>query len=81
MFVGYSARHERDTQDRGTEGVLTGAPGFPGTERGGMLGLLPWGGGVATGVRTGLGAAGAAMTGIALGAGDIFKRFNASLLK
>lgn len=57
--------------------MLTGAPGFPGTDRGGMLGLLPGGGGIATG----LGAAGAAMTGFSLGAGDIFKRFNASLLK
>lgn len=62
-------------------GVLTGAPGFPGTERGGMLGLLPGGGGVAAGVGTGLGVAGAAMAGVALRAGDIFKRFNASLLK
>ncbi len=60
-------------------GVLTGTPGFPGTERGGMLGLLPGGGGAAAGVGTGLGAAGAAMAGVALRAGDIFKRFNASL--
>ena len=57
--------------------MLTGAPGFPGTDRGGMLGLLPGGGGAVTG----LGAAGAAVTGVALGAGDFFKRFNASLLK
>lgn len=62
--------------------MLTGAPGFPGTERGGMLGLLPEGGGVAAGVGTGsgaAGAAGAAMAGAALGTGDVFKRFNASL--
>lgn len=61
--------------------MLTGAPGFPGTERGGMLGLLPEGGGVAAGVGTGSGAAGAAMAGVALGTGDVFKRFSASLFK
>lgn len=65
--------------------MLTGAPGFPGTERGGTLGLLPGGGGAVVGavagVGTGLGGAGAAMAGAALGAGDIFKRFNASLFK
>lgn len=27
--------------------MLTGAPGFPGEDRGGMLGLLPGGGGAA----------------------------------
>lgn len=59
--------------------MLTGAPGFPGTDRGGMLGLLPAGGGGVAGEGTGLGAAEAAMAGVALGAGDIFKRFNASL--
>lgn len=69
---------ERDT---GRERVPTGAPGFPGTERGGMLGLVPGGGRVAAGVRTGLGAAGGAMAGITVGVGDVFKRFNASLLK
>lgn len=53
-------------------------PGFPGTESGGMLGLLPAGGGVAAGVRTGLREGGA---GIVLVAGDIFKSFNASLPK
>lgn len=62
--------------------MLTGAPGFPGTERGGMLGLLPEGGGAAAGVEAGsgaAGAAGAAMAGVLLGPGDVFKRFNASL--
>lgn len=64
--------------------MLTGAPGFPGTDRGGMLGLLPGGGGAGAGVATGLGAAGAsgaAIAGAALGTGDPFKRFNASLSK
>lgn len=65
--------------------MLTGAPGFPGTERGGMLGLLPGGGGAAAGVGAGLGAAGAGLgaagAGAALVAGDIFKRFNTSLFK
>lgn len=66
------------------ETVLTGAPGLPGTESGGMLGLAPGGGGDAAGVTAGLGAAGAG--GViaavdALGAGDVFKRFSASLLK
>lgn len=64
--------------------ILTGAPGFPGTDRGGMLGLLPGGGGGAegaAGVGTGLGAAGVTMAGVALGAGEIFKRFSASLVK
>lgn len=59
--------------------MLTGAPGFPGTERGGMLGLLPEGGRAAAGVEAGSGAAGAAMVGVGLGTGDVFKRFNASL--
>ena len=62
---------------------LTGAPGFPGTESGGMLGLLPGGGGAAVEVGTGLGAAGSgaatATAGAALGAGDLFNRFRASL--
>lgn len=68
---------ERDS----VRGVLTGAPGFPGTERGGMLGLLPVGGGAAARVGRGLGASGAAMAGVALGVGDIFNRLNASLLR
>lgn len=46
-----------------------------------MLGLLPGGGGAAAVVRTGLGAVGAAMTGVVLGTGEVFKRFNTSLLK
>jgi len=65
--------------------VLTGAPGFPGTDRGGMLGLLPGGGGGAAGVGaglgTGLGAVGVTMAGAAFREGEIFKRFNASLEK
>lgn len=44
-----------------------------------MLGLLPGGGGAADGVATGLGAGGAAMAGVALTAGAVFKRFKASL--
>lgn len=59
--------------------MLTGAPCFPGTESGGTLGLVPGGEGVAAGVETGRGAGGAAAAGCALGAGDVFKRFNASL--
>lgn len=58
---------------------LTGAPGFPGTDRGGMLGLLPGGAGAAAGVGTGSGAAGASTAGAALGTGDVFSRFSASL--
>lgn len=61
--------------------MLTGAPGFPGIERGGMLGLLPEGGGVAAGVGIECGAASPVMAGVALGTGGVFKRFNASLLK
>lgn len=61
--------------------MLTGAPGFPGTERGGTLGLLPGGGGAAAGVGAGIGAAEATVAGAALAAGVFFKRFNASLFK
>lgn len=61
--------------------LLTGAPGFPGTESGGMLGLPPGGGGTAVGVGVGLGAAAAVMAGVDLGAGEVFKRFSASLQK
>lgn len=61
--------------------MLTGAPGFPGTESGGMLGLLPEGGGAAAGVGTDCGAARPVTAVVALGTGDVFKRFNASLLK
>lgn len=50
-----------------------------------MLGLLLGGGGeaaeVGTALETGTGSAGVTMTGIALEAGDIFKRFKASLRK
>lgn len=65
---------ERDGQTK----VLTGAPGFPGTERGGMLGLLPEGGGVDAGEGTGLGAAAAR---VGFETGDFLRRFNASLVK
>lgn len=61
--------------------MLTGAPGFPGTDRGGMSGLLPGGGGAAAGVGTGSGAAGISMAGAAFGTGAFFNRFSASLLK
>lgn len=64
--------------------MLTGAPGFPGTDSGGMLGLLPRGGGVAAAGWSGLGgagAAGAAVAGVVLETGDIFKRLSASLSK
>lgn len=61
--------------------MLTGAPGFPGTDRGGMLGLLPGGAGAAAGVGTGSGAAGASAAGAALRTGDVFSRFSASLFK
>lgn len=60
--------------------MLTGAPGFPGTDRGGMLGLLPGGAGAAAGVGTGSGEAGASTAGAAFGTGDVFSRFSASLL-
>lgn len=61
--------------------MLTGAPGFPGTDRGGMFGLLPGGAGAAAGVGTGSGAAGASTAGAAFGTGDVFSRFSASLFK
>lgn len=61
--------------------TLTGAPGFPGTDRGGMLGLLPGGAGAAAGVGAGSGAAGAATAGAAFGTGDVFSRFSASLFE
>lgn len=61
--------------------MLTGVPGFPGTDRGGMLGLLPGGGGAAAGVGTGSGVAGISMAGAAFGTGAFFNRFSASLLK
>lgn len=61
--------------------MLTGAPGFPGTERGGTLGRLPGGGGGAAGVGAGLGGGGAAAAGVVLVAGDVFRRFSASLWK
>lgn len=55
--------------------MLTGAPGFPGVDRGGMLGLLPGGGGAVTFGWSVLGGAGA---GVVLGA-EVFKRLSASL--
>lgn len=61
--------------------MLTGAPGFPGTDRGGMLGLLPGGAGAAAGLGTGSGVAGASTAGAAFGTGDVFSRFSASLKK
>lgn len=61
--------------------MLTGAPGFPGTDRGGMLGLLPGAAGAAAGVGTGSGAAGASAAGAAFGTGDVFSRFSASLFQ
>lgn len=64
--------------------MLTGAPGFPGADRGGMLGLLPGGGGVAAAGWSGhggAGAAGAAVAGVVLSTGDLFKRLSASLYK
>lgn len=64
---------------KNTEKVLTGAPGFPGTDTGGMLGLLPGGGGGTFGVGAGLGAAVVMVPGAVLGVGDFFKRFSASL--
>lgn len=65
--------------------VLTGAPGFPGTDIGGMLGLPPGGATGDSGVGTGLGVGTVAVVVIVVGAfsgaGDFFKRFNASLGK
>lgn len=58
----------------------TGVPGFPGTERGGMLGLLPGGGGIVDATGAGPGEGGAIM-GVAFGFGVNFKTFNASLLE
>lgn len=57
---------------------LTGAPGFPGVDRGGMLGLLPGGGGAVAFGGSVLGGAGA---GVVLGTGEVFKRLSASLFK
>lgn len=61
--------------------MLTGAAGFPGADRGGMLGLLPGGAGAAAAGWSGLGGAGAAAAGVVLGTGDVFKRLSASLCK
>lgn len=64
--------------------MLTGAPGFPGVDRGGMLGLLLGGGWAAAAGWSwlgGAGAAGAVVAGVVLGTGDVFKRLSASLLK
>lgn len=46
-----------------------------------MFGLLPGGGGLAAGAEMGLGGVEATTDGTALGAGDAFRRFSASLLK
>lgn len=61
--------------------MITGAPGFPGTDNGGMFGLLPGGRGLAAGAEMGLGGVEATTDGTALGAGDAFRRFSASLLR